>query len=252
MRGVTPIFIAAGIMLAIGILTVLAWFLYTLYLDRVERRLAARKGLYRELVSQLATRDRALLEPTIHQLSTLYDLDALEAVLEEGLVAEAALETAVTRVLRLKERLGLFDDAPAEPAADGQWPSARARETGVLAERAARQAVIVLEDGGHLPLSARRIAAVGPNADDLDALLHADGEPSTFVLFTAIPMLMLAQAFPVLAAVAQPLGWALALWGLLLYWWSGVLYARQAVRVVRNPPRGAGADSDTLNVLGGG
>ena len=95
----------------------------------------------------------------------------LEAVLEEGLVAEAALETAVTRVLRLKERLGLFDDAPAEPAADGQWPSARARETAVLAERAARQAVIVLEDGGHLPLSARRIAAVGPNADDLDALL---------------------------------------------------------------------------------
>ena len=78
------------------------------------------------------------------------------------------------------------------------------------------------------------------------------GKIATFVLFTAIPMLMLAEAFSVLAAVAQPLGWALALWGLLLYWWSGVLYARQAVRVVRNPPRGAGADSDTLNVQGGG
>ena len=65
------------------VLTVLAWLLYTAYLDRVERRLAARKGLYRELVSELATRDRALLEPTINQMSTLYDLDALEAVLEE-------------------------------------------------------------------------------------------------------------------------------------------------------------------------
>ena len=68
---------------AAGLLTVLAWLVYTVYLDRVERRLAARKGLYRELVSELATRDRALLEPTIHQMRTLYDLDALEAVLEE-------------------------------------------------------------------------------------------------------------------------------------------------------------------------
>src|SRR5919112_3214661 len=70
-------------MLAIVLLSILAWLLYSAYLDRVERRLATRKGLYRELVSELATRDRALLEPTIHQMSTLYDLDALEAVLEE-------------------------------------------------------------------------------------------------------------------------------------------------------------------------
>src|SRR4051812_42578296 len=83
MTGVTVIVLAAGVLLAAGFLTVLAWFVYSTYLDRVERRLAARKGLYRELVSELATRDRALLEPTIHQMSTLYDLDALEAVLEE-------------------------------------------------------------------------------------------------------------------------------------------------------------------------
>jgi HEAT repeat protein len=83
MTRVTVVLVVAGLMLAIGLLTVLAWFIYTTYLDRVERRLAARKGLYRELVSELATRDRALLEPTIHQMKTLYDLDALEAVLEE-------------------------------------------------------------------------------------------------------------------------------------------------------------------------
>ncbi len=77
------ILIVAGAMLAVGLLTVLAWLIYSWYLDRVERRLEKRKGLYRELVSDLATRDRALLHPTIHQISTLYDLDALEAVLEE-------------------------------------------------------------------------------------------------------------------------------------------------------------------------
>ncbi len=106
MIGVTAILIAAGVMLGAGLLTVLAWLVYSVYLDRVERRLAARKGLYRELVSELATRDRALLEPTIHQMSTLYDLDALEAVLEEQ------ARTATGRpgwLLEVYDQLGLVD-----------------------------------------------------------------------------------------------------------------------------------------------
>jgi HEAT repeat protein len=106
MTGATLILIAAGLMLAVGLLTVLAWFVYTTYLDRVERRLAARKGLYRELVSELATRDRALLEPTIHQMRTLYDLDALEAVLEEQ--ARSATGRPVW-LLEVYDRLGLVD-----------------------------------------------------------------------------------------------------------------------------------------------
>jgi HEAT repeat protein len=106
MTGVTAILIVAGFMLAVGLLTVLAWFLYSSYLNRVERRLAARKGLYRELVSELATRDRALLEPTINQMSTLYDLDALEAVLEEQ------ARSATGRpgwLLEVYDQLGLVD-----------------------------------------------------------------------------------------------------------------------------------------------
>jgi HEAT repeat protein len=83
MTALNLILIVAGAMLGVGLLTVLAWLIYSWYLDRVEKRLATRKGLYRELVSNLAVRDRALLHPTIHQISTLYDLDALEAVLEE-------------------------------------------------------------------------------------------------------------------------------------------------------------------------
>src|SRR5919112_1641932 len=93
-------------MLAIVLLSILAWLLYTVYLDRIERRLARRKGLYRELVSQLATRDRALLEPTINQIGTLYDLDALEAVLEEQ------ARSATGRpgwLLEVYDQLGLVD-----------------------------------------------------------------------------------------------------------------------------------------------
>lgn len=68
---------------AIGLVSVIVWLAYTTYLTRLERRLAARKGIYRDLVAGLATRDRALLEPVLHQVRTARDFDALEAVLEE-------------------------------------------------------------------------------------------------------------------------------------------------------------------------
>jgi HEAT repeat protein len=93
-------------MLAVGAVTVLAWFLYSVYLDRVEHRLARRKGLYRDLVAELATRERALLEPTINQIRALYDLDAFEAVLEEQ------ARTATGRpswLLEVYDQLGLVD-----------------------------------------------------------------------------------------------------------------------------------------------
>jgi HEAT repeat protein len=105
-RNLDLVLIAAGVMLAAGLLAVLAWLLYSAYLDRIERRLASRKGLYRQLVAELATRDRALLSPTIHQMSTLYDLDALEAVLEEQ------ARTATGRpgwLLEVYDQLGLVD-----------------------------------------------------------------------------------------------------------------------------------------------
>jgi HEAT repeat protein len=106
MTALNLILILAAAMLAVGLLTVLVWLTHTWYLDRVERRLATRKGLYRDLVTELATRDQALLGPTIHQMGTLADLDALEAVLEEQ------ARTANGRpawLLETYDRLGLVD-----------------------------------------------------------------------------------------------------------------------------------------------
>jgi hypothetical protein len=79
----TIILIVASVMLGVGLLAVVVWFGYTTYLNYFERRLARRKGVYRELVSGLAARERALLDPEIHRLRTLLDLEALEAALEE-------------------------------------------------------------------------------------------------------------------------------------------------------------------------
>nr|BFF18122.1 glycoside hydrolase family 3 N-terminal domain-containing protein [Promicromonospora thailandica] len=94
----------------------------------------------------------------------------LGTAIERGLVDEAVLDRAVGRVLGLKRRLGLLGavggDAPEDPA------PVPARDVVALAGRAARQAVVVVDDDGVLPLRpGQTLAVVGPNADDLDAQL---------------------------------------------------------------------------------
>jgi HEAT repeat protein len=176
------ILIVAAVMLAVGILTVLAWFLYTTYLDRVEGRLATRKGLYRELVSGLSTRDRALLEPTIHQMSTLYDLDALEAVLEEQ------ARTATGRpgwLLEVYDRLGLVDKYIDKLRSARKWRD-RAFAAELLGRVGGAKAVPVLletvsatrtEDSDVREIALRALARIGdPGAVEplIRALATAD------------------------------------------------------------------------------
>jgi len=77
--------------------------------------------------------------------------------------------------------------------------------------------------------------------------VHHLGKAATFCLFFALPLLLLGQAAPAVAFVADPLGWAFALWGAFLYWWAGILYAVETVRVIRLPRGAAGPASDSLN-----
>jgi cardiolipin synthase len=63
--------------------------------------------------------------------------------------------------------------------------------------------------------------------------VHHLGKVATFSLLFALPTLVLSAAFPVLAPVSDPLGWALALWGAFLYWWAGAIYLHETIRLVR-------------------
>ncbi|WP_349904716.1 CDP-alcohol phosphatidyltransferase family protein [Parafrigoribacterium humi] len=76
--------------------------------------------------------------------------------------------------------------------------------------------------------------------------VHHLGKVATFCLFYALPILMLGQAFPMIAWVATPLGWAFALWGAFLYWWAGAIYVIESVRVIRKSREEVAAGSDTL------
>jgi cardiolipin synthase len=77
--------------------------------------------------------------------------------------------------------------------------------------------------------------------------VHHLGKMGTFALLTAMPLLVLGAAFPQIDAVANPVGWAAALWGVFLYWWAGILYALEAGRLIRIPRDAPAAASDSLD-----
>ncbi len=77
--------------------------------------------------------------------------------------------------------------------------------------------------------------------------VHQLGKLATFCLFYALPMIMLGQAFPMLAWWSGPVGWAFGIWGAFLYWWAGIIYAIEAARVIRLARAKSSAQSDTLD-----
>ena len=54
------------------------------------------------------------------------------------------------------------------------------------------------------------------------------GKAATFCLLWGFPLLLLSD-LPEVGALASAFGWAFALWGTYLYWWSGLRYAQQAI-----------------------
>lgn len=76
--------------------------------------------------------------------------------------------------------------------------------------------------------------------------VHHLGKVATFALFYALPILMIGQAFPDARGVTDPIGWAFAIWGAFLYWWAGMIYLVETVRIIRIPAVASDNQSDTL------
>jgi cardiolipin synthase len=74
--------------------------------------------------------------------------------------------------------------------------------------------------------------------------VHYVGKTATFLLLAAFPVLLLAHVSAGARALAGPIGWGLAWWGIVLYWVAGVLYLVQSaavIRAARRERRGDGA-----------
>jgi beta-glucosidase len=97
---------------------------------------------------------------------------ALIDAVAQGLVSEAEIDTALMRLFTARFRLGMFD--PPDSYAYGRIPFSanNAPQHRALALRAAREAMVLLENDGVLPLAetVRRIAVVGPTAELVQAL----------------------------------------------------------------------------------
>ncbi|WP_030156157.1 CDP-alcohol phosphatidyltransferase family protein [Glycomyces sp. NRRL B-16210] len=71
--------------------------------------------------------------------------------------------------------------------------------------------------------------------------VHFLGKAATTVVFMSFPVLVIAGLVEDASAWAAPLGWALAWWGLGLYWLAALVYLRQAAGLLRERSPQAGA-----------
>ncbi|WP_226005162.1 glycoside hydrolase family 3 N-terminal domain-containing protein [Natrinema salinisoli] len=88
-------------------------------------------------------------------------------LVESGELSEAAIDAAVSRILELKDSLGLFDDPYVDVETVRTTVGSSAHRTAAL--RAARESQTLLENDGVLPLSegVDSILVAGPNAASL-------------------------------------------------------------------------------------
>jgi beta-glucosidase len=144
----------------------------------MEEGVAAALKAGTDLICGEPPQDRVSLERTA----------ALKAV-RQGLLSEADIDRAVTRLLTARLRLGMFD-----PAAIVPWSrlGAAANDTAQhrqLALQTARESLVLLKNENHLlPLKKTyaKITVIGPDADSLDALEgNYNGTPSAPVTILA-------------------------------------------------------------------
>ena len=126
----------------------------------------------RELIHHGIAAD--IVEAAVLALKAGVDIDmmaeayrkGLPVALERGLVTIAEIDECVLRVLRLKERLGLFDD-PYRRGSSAEAAETVAARRRLAREVAAKSLVLAKNSTDTLPLprTARRICVIGPLAD---------------------------------------------------------------------------------------
>jgi beta-glucosidase len=105
----------------------------------------------------------------------------LPELLEEGRIEMAQIDAMVTDILRIKFRMGLFEDPYTNPS---DYPPIANEDSLAVAEKLARQSIVLLENRNHaLPLAKEKLtslAVIGPLADDPYEQLGTwifDGDP---------------------------------------------------------------------------
>ncbi|MDR1688286.1 MAG: glycoside hydrolase family 3 C-terminal domain-containing protein [Clostridiales bacterium] len=86
-------------------------------------------------------------------------------LIEEKKLDEKLLDDAVLRILRIKFQMGLFEQSEKK----GKPGCFGCEEHLEINKELARESVVLLKNNGILPIKSKRIAVIGPNADDIRA-----------------------------------------------------------------------------------
>jgi beta-glucosidase len=100
--------------------------------------------------------------------------DSLAVAVRAGLVSEALVDTAVSRLFAARMRLGMFDPPERVPFASIPYSVNDCERHRALALEAARKSIVLLKNERRmlpLPKDLKRIAVIGPNAAATDVLL---------------------------------------------------------------------------------
>ncbi len=126
----------------------------------------------------------------IEMMTVLY-VRHLETLIRQGKVDEKLIDEAVLRVLRLKEKLNLFEEPNRYADAEKAEKLFLCEEHRALARKAAEESAVLLKNDGVLPLDKKKgkIALVGPHANSGDIMgsWSCKGSPAeTVSVFSAV------------------------------------------------------------------
>jgi cardiolipin synthase len=145
------------------------------------------------------------------------------------------LDGKLARALHQTSKLGTLLD----PAADRLYILATILALTIRDIVPWELAVVLIARDALLALTLRPLNKLGIGA----LPVHWLGKSATFCLLYAFPLLLLGAGDNTLATIARPVAWAFTIWGTVLYWWAGILYAEQFRRVMRDARGATGSDA---------
>ncbi|TDC38535.1 beta-hexosaminidase [Actinomadura sp. KC345] len=113
--------------------------------------------------------DQLLMPPSLPEAHR-----AVVRAVRTGKITRKRLDASVTRILKLKQRRGLFQATAVDPSKAGA--AIRTAPNRATAQRVAEHAVtLVRHKSGLLPLKGKKVAVTGPESDTLGAALRKHG-----------------------------------------------------------------------------
>ena len=111
--------------------------------------------------------------------------DHVQELLDEGTLTMEQIDASVMRILKLKEKLGLFENPYHGASVENESKVLLCPEHRALVRRAAEQSAVLLKNNGVLPFdeSVKTVALVGPFADDhmINGRWSCEGKPEDTV-----------------------------------------------------------------------